>query len=350
MENKGAPAPVKSPTKHNIVSLVNKLIFYLGAIGFWSWFIALRGRKLTVPWLEYIGFLALLPVFRSMLQRCWWRGILSSFIVVPLYYFLIFPIEVIVVVAKLFPHIIRRPLGVINSTGTFIFLGIICLTFLGLVPRLSHPFALTITAFLNLFCVNLLFWCALCWASNPLKPLAELLSNLWRRGEKIVEEITAKSPQTAKTLSNWLKQHVVDEQGNLRNIDRLGAWVGIGFVCMLLILFLIFVSSYAIIYYAIHRAGWQLLSGLDNNPTLGTAWYYSLMISVGAIFNDVIPSSSIGRVIQSLQLFNLAVFLTFMICLFSYAVSTRITHDLESLKRYPKRLIEKLDQFASQNE
>jgi hypothetical protein len=153
--------------------------------------------------------------------------------------------------------------------------------------------------------------------------------------------------KSAQEFRSWLYKYLVNEEGELRNIDNLRKYTGPIFAVVVFGLFLILVSGYALTYYSLQKAGIEVLPGLGEAPSLGLAWYNSLTVSTLALHQGVVPNSSIARVIQSLHLINAAMFLASALFLFSYAMGQRGKQEFNRLRDYPKQVITKLDKLIT---
>jgi len=357
-DGSGSTKNATSRGKH-VLALLNKwLVWRFGALCFWYWFITLRGRTLALPPLQNLGLLALLPVLRHFFHRKWWLGLLA----IPgavFYYFVIFPIIGAYWTARLAKRALvfpGRAVRVATSTKGFLISAILFVLFLALIPSLSNRMGLLVLGFLNLTVTNVLFVCGLVWANSPLKPLIEIFRRLWQLSESLISCLAKTTLQTspqssvqiAQSFADWLRKYVVDEKGRLRRADRLISSIGPIFGAAVIVLFLILVSGYGVTYLALHRSGLGLLQGLGEWPSFGTAWYLSLTISVTALHVEAIPISPLGRLIQSLQFLNTAMFLGLTLFLFNYAMGSRGRREIRALWDAPRRLMERLEELIAQ--
>lgn len=356
MPNNAETASSPSTKAKRVLAAVNKwLIWRFAALCFWYWFLALRGQELSLPALQYISLFALIPVLRQFLHRKWWLGLLA----IPgtgLYYFVGFPFVGVYWCARLAARVFavpQRALRFITSATGFLLAFLIFAVLLLAIPAIRNPMALAILGYMNLAVINVLFLCGLAWSGNPLAPVLFTSKGLWRLLEWFVENSREDRPASkaaartslslAKSIRSFLSNHIVDDAGRLRNLDSLRRKIGPAFAAAVLMLFLVLVSGYALTYYALQRSGVDVLSGLSDAPSLGTTWYYSLTISTAALHQEVIPSSSVGQLIQSLHLINAAMFLASALFLFSYAMGDRGRREFRHLRDYPKRIVATID-------
>lgn len=114
------------------------------------------------------------------------------------------------------------------------------------------------------------------------------------------------------------------------------------------LLFLLLVTGNGLAYLALHRAGIEVLQGLGDWPSLGSAWYHSLAVSTTAFHGGTVPVGSLGRVVQSFQLLNTVAFLGLALFLVTYAMGSRGREDVNRFGDYPRRLVERLDRFVAE--
>ena len=153
--------------------------------------------------------------------------------------------------------------------------------------------------------------------------------------------------QIAESIITFLHKHVLDEKGNVLPLEQLRLLLGPIVALVAISLFLALISGYAVTYLSLQRSGLTLLEGLNHWPSLGTAWYYSLTISTTAMHAAAVPISSWGRLIQSLQLLNTAMFITLVLFLFNYSIGRRTEEDAEKIKQYLYKVLTKLDNIIS---
>ncbi len=360
MDENGASNSVKPPPtrRQQVLGQLNKwLVWRLGGLAVWYWLIALHRQPLELPALHYIGLLGLLPVVRHTLRRKWWLGLLAI-LGAPFYYFFWLPVVGIYWAVRLTRAVVAisgRTWRLATSVwGTLLSLCVVLVVFLAVISGLSNNRAvLLVLGSLNLLATNVLFLCGLVWASKPFTPLITVFTRLWQGIEWVIST-TAKrgsgtSPQAglqvAQSALDWLREHVVDPTGRLRDTELLIRSLGPTFAAGVIVLFLLLVTGYAVTYLALHRAGLVLLQGLGEWPSVGTAWYYSLTISVTALHAGVVPTTSFGLLVQSLQLVNTVMFIALALFLFSYAMSSRGRRDVRKLRDHPRRLVKKLEEL-----
>jgi len=339
-----------------VLAVANKwLIWRFAALCFWYWFLALRGQELSLPALQYVGLLAIIPVLRQFLHRRWWLGLLA----IPgagVYYFVGFPFVGVYWCARIAKRVFAVPLRAlhfITSATGFLLAFLVFALLLLVIPAIRNPMPLAILGYMNLAVINALFLCGLAWSSNPLAPVLFISKQVWGLLNWYVENSRKEQPTSkasaqtslsiARSIRGFLSNHIVDDAGQLLNVDRLKRYIAPLFASVVLMLFLILVSGYALTYYALQRSGVDVLPGLGNAPTLGAAWYHSLTISTAALHQGVIPDSSIGQLIQSLHLIDAAMFFTSALFLFSYAMGDHGKQELHHLRNYPKRIVAKID-------
>jgi len=349
----------KNKRTKTLITLNKWLVWRLAALCFWYWFIALRGRTLDLPILQYIGLFALLPVLRHLIQRKWW----ISLLIVPgaaIYDFIVFPFIGVYWCTKVGRKVFVIPGWVfrfIISLSGSLFSFLVFMVLLIVIPNISNPVTLKVLGYINFITINVLFIASLAWSSNPLAPILSVSTGIWKIFGWFIENLKSDPPKSkssaesflpfAQAIRNFLFQHVVDEQGKLRNIKNFRKVLGPILVAVVMVLFLILVSGYALTYYTFQKAGVDLLPGLSSVLTLGTSWYYSLTISITALHSGVIPTSSFGRFIQSFHLVNMAMFLASTLFLLSYAMSDRGRREIRNLRDYPRRVMNKLDSWIA---
>jgi len=351
--------PSKSDSKRQQVLsfLYRWLIWRIPALCFWYWLLALRGRELELPILQYLGLIALAPIVYHTIRRKWWRG-LAGILLAPLYYVFGFSFVVIRLCGRFgrrLTAILWRALRFTKSPTGFVIAMSLFVVFSIVIPMVRNPTALSVLGYANLAIMNVLFLCAIAFSSRPLDPVLFVFRTFWRLVELIVEaqrksDLASKAAvkstlSSVRSLSSWLRKHLVDKTGGLRNIEGFRRWTGPMFAIVVFGLFLVFVWGYALVYYSLQSAGVDVLPGLGEAPSVGLACYYSLTISTAALHQGVIPNSSIGRAIQSLHLINVLIFLGSSLFLFSYAMRDSGKQWLGELRDLPNRGISRLDKL-----
>jgi len=351
--------PSKSDSKpQRVLSFLYRwLIWRIPALCLWYWCLALRGRELELPILQYLGLIALAPIVYHTIRRKWWRG-LAGILVAPLYYVFLFPFIGIYWCGKYARRLtarIWRALRSAKSPTGFIIAIFLFVVFSIVIPMVRNPTALSVLGYANLANMNVLFFCALAFSSRPLDPVIFAVRIFWRSVELIVEAqrksdlaskaVVERTLLLLRPLSSWLRKHLVDETGGLRNIEGFRRWIGPMFAVVVFGLFLVFVWGYALVYYSLQSAGVDVLPCLGEAPSVGLAFYNSLTISTAALHQGVIPNSSIGRAIQSLHLINVLIFLGSSLFLFSYAMRDSGKQWLGELQDLPNRSISRLDKL-----
>ena len=310
---------------------------------------------MTCQHFNNIGLFALLPVLRHLVQRKWW---VYLFIVpgVAIYDFLVFPFIGVYWCAKVGRKAFVIPGWVfrfIISLSGSLFSFLVFIVLLIVIPNISNPVLLKVLGYINFITINVLFIVSLTWSNNPLAPILSVSTGIWKIFDRFIEKLKSDPPKSkssaesflpfAQAIKNFLLQHVVDEQGKLRNIENFRKVLGPILVAVAMMLFLMLVSGYALTYYTFQKSGVDLLPGLSSVLTLGISWYYSLTISITALHPGVIPTSSFGQLIQSFHLVNMAMFLASTFFLLSYAMSDRGRREIRHLRDYPRRVMNKLD-------
>jgi len=303
--------------------------------------------------LQYLGLIALAPIVHHTIRREWWKG-LAAILLPPFYYCFLFPYVGIRWLGWL-TAILWRALRFAKSPTGFVIAMLLFVVFSIVIPVVRNPTALSVLGYANLTIMNVLFLCAVVFSNRPLDLAILAVRTLCRSFESSVEaqrkmELASKAEveralSSMQSLSSWLRKHVVDETGGLRNVEVLRRWIGPMFAVIVFGLFLVFVWGYALVYYSLQSAGVDVLPSLGEAPSVGLAWYNSLTISTTALHQGVIPNSSIGRVIQSLHLISVLIFLGSSLFLFSYAMGDRGSQLLGELRELPKRGISKLDRL-----
>ncbi len=332
-------------------------VWRVPALACWYWLLALQSRELAIPCLNWIGILAFAPVFRHFLPPRWWRGFLALF-GLPFYHFIIFPFIGIAVTARYVRRLFRIPPRVFRfatSTTAFVLSFFVFLILLFVIPGIRQPRWLVALGFIDLGIVNMLFICALSWACDPLAPMLRTFSAFWRGIEWFVENMAKENHGTDSMVETWKKfvistrgfltREILDENGNLKGLQRLRLAVGPFFAFVFVALFVILVTGYALSYYAFQNATGDLLNGIGSQPSFGLCWFYSLSVATTAPVSGIVPVRKLGYVLHSLELLNAVMFLSTVLFLFSYAMGDRGRESLRSLRDYPKRVVRKLDEW-----
>jgi len=344
-----------------VIGWLNKwFVWRFGAFAFWYWFLGLRGKDLSLPGLRYIICgLSLLPILSAIISKkrigYTWKKAFLFVLVIPFYYFIGFPLTVVWYCLKSPAWVYRHVMLAITSLGGVMISGTGFIILTIVLPIISDTTALRVLGWINLMITNMLFLCGLVWASKPLNPLLSLSRKIWRVLEPLMHNLyqqasvsSSRGPiHIAESIRTFLQKRVLDEKGNVIPLEQLRLLLGPIVALVAICLFLALISGYAVTYLSLQRSGLTLLEGLSHWPSFGTAWYYSLTISTTAMHAAAVPISSWGRLIQSLQLLNTAMFITLVLFLFDYSIGRRSEEDAEKIKQYLYQVLTKLDNIIA---
>jgi len=322
------------------------LVWRLPGLAFWYWLIAVQGRSTTLPALRHCWALALFPFVGHLLSK--YRRLIIAFpVYLPVYYFAIFPVSMVVscmsllrTVGKLLGRVLRRFTRWTDSTVFVATTLVICaflVAWLAITDERQILWALSwVTLALGGFLVVLL---CMKWIMDPFAlPRRVIQIALWsartqgwiRYNYQFSEGVTRKQ---LNRVGEWIHTALLDET------TETGVSKKLGFACVpisLLALAVLFIGLslfFGCSYYGIWAARDAFVANPPiSAPSLPISLYYSLTVAVTAPSNLLVPSQWPAFALQGLQ-HALSVFIVALIpaALF-FGLSARHSEHLRELR------------------